>query len=137
MPESVSLGPVAVWITQEYCRTFYDLDDLLLEMSNQDGFFVVDKNWRALQAAGIYERVLVEAFVGTPTNERPLRLISALIARASRGEAARGREVTTSLWPVPSLPRRSGQGSTPSRPRLLLDRLAGGRSGLRHSPLWP
>jgi len=92
MPESVSLvpvtllimPPVTLLITPEYRATFYDLDDLLLEISNRDGLYVVAMNSRALQDAGIYERVLVEAFVGTPTQEWPLRLISGLIARASR-----------------------------------------------------
>jgi hypothetical protein len=69
---------------REHSMTFFDLEVLLSEISNRDGFYVVAANAEVLRKAGIYERVLLDVFVGSPTNDWPLAVISGLLAHANR-----------------------------------------------------
>ena len=79
----------------EHAR-FWNLDHLLSHIGNTDGLFVAAANKAVLQRAGIYEKVLLEAFVGTPTNHWPLVLITSLFSFA---DPARLRAVGN---PLPS-----------------------------------
>jgi|HubBroStandDraft_6_1064221.scaffolds.fasta_scaffold168188_2 hypothetical protein len=91
LPITLILSP-----EREHSMTFFDLEVLLSEISNRDGFDVVAANEEVLRKAGIYERVLLDVFVGSPTNELPLSKISGLLARANR------RKLRAAGNPLPS-----------------------------------
>ena len=71
--------------------------------SNTDNLVLVFKNWETLQARGLYERALVEAFTATRTNNRDWSLADLTSSGRNSGRRLKG---FLTHPPTPSLQRR-------------------------------